>query len=179
VPAWRESEGMRGRQIGIIERLSVRARPTGLPIMYQSWGDLLFMHWPVPAQSLRPLIPEPLDIDTHDGVAWIGLTPFTMWGVRPVFAPALPFLSKSHELNVRTYVHLDSVPGVWFFSLDANNRVAVLGARLAFHLPYFGASMDLERHDRVIRNTSRIHRNSLRIHSGLLKCYWQQWACEG
>jgi hypothetical protein len=53
-----------------------------------------------------------------------------MWGVRPVFAPALPLLSESHELNVRTYVHLGGVPGVWFFSLDANNRVAVLGALL-------------------------------------------------
>jgi uncharacterized protein YqjF (DUF2071 family) len=146
---------MEGRQIGITDRLSVRARPPGLPIMHQSWGDLLFMHWPVPAESLRPLIPEPLAIDTHDGVAWIGVTPFTMWGIRPAFAPSLPLLSESHELNVRTYVHLDGVPGVWFFSLDANNRVAVLGARLAFHLPYFGASMDLERRDQTICFTSR------------------------
>jgi uncharacterized protein len=146
---------MESGQIGTIERLSVRARPPGLPIMYQTWGELLFMHWPVPPRSLRPLIPEPLAVDTHDGAAWIGLTPFTMWGVRPVFAPALPFLSESHELNVRTYVHLDGVPGVWFFSLDANNPLAVLGARLAFHLPYFGASMDLERRDRTVRFTSR------------------------
>jgi len=146
---------MESGQIGTIERLSVRARPPGLPIMYQTWGELLFMHWPVPPRSLRPLIPEPLGVDTHDGAAWIGLTPFTMLGVRPVFAPALPFLSESHELNVRTYVHLDGVPGVWFFSLDANNPLAVLGARLAFHLPYFGASMGLERHDRVIRFASR------------------------
>jgi uncharacterized protein YqjF (DUF2071 family) len=146
---------MESGQIGTIERLSVRARPPGLPIMYQTWGELLFMHWPVPAESLRPLIPEPLSIDTHDGAAWIGLTPFTMWGVRPVFAPAISLLSESHELNVRTYVHLDGVPGVWFFSLDANNRVAVLGARLAFHLPYYGARMGLERHDRVIRFASR------------------------
>jgi uncharacterized protein YqjF (DUF2071 family) len=123
--------------------------------MYQSWGDLLFVHWPVPPRSLRPLIPEPLAIDTHQGAAWIGITPFTMWGVRPAFAPALPRLSESHELNVRTYVHLDGVPGVWFFSLDANNRAAVLGARLAFHLHYFGASMGLERHDRVTRFISR------------------------
>jgi uncharacterized protein len=146
---------MESGQIGTIERLSVRARPPGLPIMYQTWGELLFMHWPVPPRSLGPLIPEPLVVDTHDGAAWIGLTPFTMWGVRPVFAPALPFLSESHELNVRTYVHLDGVPGVWFFSLDANNPLAVLEARLAFHLPYFGASMGLERHDWVIRFTSR------------------------
>ncbi len=118
--------------------------------MYQSWGKLLFMHWPVPAESLRPFIPEPLAIDTHDGVAWIGITPFTMWGVRPVFAPTLPLLSESHELNVRTYVHLDGVPGVWFFSLDAGNAAAVLGARVAFHLPYFRARMSLERRDRTL-----------------------------
>jgi uncharacterized protein len=74
------------------------------------------MHWPVPAELLRPLIPEPLVVDTHDGLAWVGITPFTTWDLlRPGFAPPLPFLSKSHELNVRTYVHLDGVPGVWFF----------------------------------------------------------------
>ncbi len=140
---------------GVIDRLSVRARPPGSPIMHQCWGKLLFMHWPVPAESLRPLIPESLIIDTYDGVAWVGITPFTMWGVRPVFAPALPLLSESHELNVRTYVHLDGVPGVWFFSLDANNAVAALGARLAFHLPYFKARMSLERRDRTIYFASR------------------------
>src|SRR5215203_5793017 len=155
VPAWRESEGMESGQISITERLSLRTRPPGLPIMYQSWGDLLFMHWPVSVESLRLLIPEPLAIDTHDGTAWIGITPFTMWGIRPVFAPPLPSLSESHELNVRTYVHLDGVPGVWFFSLDANNVVAALAARVAFHLPYFNARMSLERRDRTINFASR------------------------
>lgn len=122
--------------------------------MHQHWGSLLFMHWPVPADLLRPLIPDPLAIDTHDGLAWVGITPFTMWGVRPAFAP-LPLLSASHELNVRTYVHLDGVPGVWFFSLDANNAVAALGARVAFHLPYFKARMSLERRDRTIHFACR------------------------
>jgi uncharacterized protein len=154
---------MECRQISTIERLSVRARPPGLPIMYQSWGKLLFMHWPVPSESLRPLIPEPLAIDTHDGVAWIGITPFTMWGIRPVFAPTLPLLGESHELNVRTYVHLDGVPRVWFFSLDANNTIAVLGARLAFHLPYFKARMSLEQRGRTIYFASRrTHRRAVR-----------------
>ena len=104
---------------------------------------------------LRPLIPDPLAIDTYDGLAWIGITPFTMWGVRPAFTPPLPSLSEFHELNVRTYVHLDGVPGVWFFSLDANNAVAALGARVAFHLPYFNARMSLERRDRTIYFSSR------------------------
>jgi uncharacterized protein YqjF (DUF2071 family) len=137
------------------DRLSVRKRPPGRPIMYQWWGKLLFLHWPVPGKALRPLIPEPLAIDTFDGVAWVGITPFTMWGVRPAFLPPVPFLSKSHELNVRTYVHLDGVPGIWFFSLDASNLVAALGARLTFHLPYFHARMNLERRNRTIHFASR------------------------
>jgi uncharacterized protein len=146
---------MEKRIVGSIDRLSVRARPQSSPIMHQQWGKLLFLHWPVPEGLLRPLVPEPLVIDTFDGVAWVGLTPFTMWGLRPAFAPPLPFVSESHELNVRTYVHLDGVPGVWFLSLDANNAAAVLGARLAFHLPYFKARMSLERRNRTIRFASR------------------------
>jgi hypothetical protein len=123
--------------------------------MYQYWVKLLFLHWPLSAEALCPLIPDPLAIDTFDGAAWIGITPFTMWGVRPAFLPPIPFLGEFHELNVRTYVHLDGVPGIWFFSLDASNLVAALGARLTFHLPYFHARMSLERRSRSLRFASR------------------------
>jgi uncharacterized protein YqjF (DUF2071 family) len=146
---------MSGEPIGVVDRLSIRERPPGLPIMHQHWGSLLFTHWPVPADLLRPLIPEPLVVDTHDGLAWAGITPFTMWGVRAALAPPLPYLSESHELNVRTYVHLDGVPGVWFLSLDAGNAAAVLGARVAFHLPYFRARMSLGRRGRTVYFSSR------------------------
>ncbi len=128
-----------------IDRLSIRTRPRGWPVMRQWWGKLLFMHWRIPAALLRPLIPARLSIDTFDGSAWIALVPFTMWGVRPSFAPPVPHLSAFHELNVRTYVHLDGVPGVWFMSLEANRRLAVRGARTIFHLPYFDARMSLSR----------------------------------
>jgi uncharacterized protein len=141
--------------VGDVDRLAVRARPAGWPIRYQSWGKLLFLHWPVPADLLRPLVPEPLAIDTFEGTAWVGITPFTMWGVRPVFSPSLPFLSESHEPNARTYVYLDGIPGIWVFSLDANNTIAVWGARLAFHLPYFNARMSLEQRDRTVYFASR------------------------
>ena len=141
-----------------IDRLSIRSRPPGRPIMYQTWGKLLFLHWPIAVEELRPLIPDRLEIDTYDGTAWIGITPFTMWDVRPAMLPALPYLSTSHEINVRTYVHLDGVPGVWFLSLDAGNALAVLGARLAFHLPYFQARMALEEEGRRINfRSERIH----------------------
>lgn len=111
--------------------------------MHQSWGKLLFMHWQLPAEALRPFIPARLSIDTFRGQAWIAATPFTVWDARPVFTPPLPWLSDFHEINVRTYVHLDGVPGVWFFSLDANSLVAVLGARTFFHLPYHVAQINL------------------------------------
>src|SRR5918911_4228919 len=101
---------MKREPVGNIDRLSVKTLwPTGK--MYQSWGKLLFLHRPLPAELLRPLVPSPLAIDTFDGAAWDGITPFTMWGIRPVFLPPLPVLSESHKLNVRTRVHLDGVPG--------------------------------------------------------------------
>jgi hypothetical protein len=105
---------------------------------------LLFLHWPIAAELLRPLIAPRLRLDTFEGRAWVGVTPFTMWGIRPTLLPSLPVLSQSHELNVRTYVHMEDVPGVWFFSRDASNALAVLGARLFLGLPYFQARMRLQ-----------------------------------
>lgn len=112
--------------------------------MRQNWGKLLFMHWTVDEQLLASLIPSQLSIDTFDGKAWIGVVPFTMWGIRASFLPPIPGTSAFHELNVRTYVHYRGVPGVWFFSLDAANRLAVWGARTFYHLPYFNARMSLK-----------------------------------
>src|SRR5262249_23468137 len=124
-------------------RLAIRARPSGLSLMHQRWGRLLFMHSPIDAEVLRPLVPSQLSIDTFEGKAWIGIIPFTMWGIRASFLPPIPGTSAFHELNVRTYVHYQGVPGVWFFSLDAANSLAVWGARRFYHLPYFNAEMSL------------------------------------
>ena len=139
-----------------IERLAARERPEGRPIMHQAWGKLLFMHWRIEARVLRPLIPKRLEIDTFDGSAWIAITPFTMWDIRalPPFLPAIPGLSSMHEMNVRTYVHKDRVPGVWFFSLDANSAAAVLAARTFFFLPYYHAEMELDQDGNKIKYSS-------------------------
>jgi hypothetical protein len=133
-----------------IDRLAIRTRPAGTPLMEHHWGKLLFMHWKIPVEALRPLIPERLTIDTFEGEAWIGVTPFTLWDVRLSFTPPVPWLSDFHELNVRTYVHLDGVPGVWFFSLNANSLTTVLGARTLYHLPYFNARIDLRQEGKTI-----------------------------
>ncbi len=115
--------------------------------MVQRWHDLLFAHWRCPISELRPLIPAPLEIDTYDGTAWIGVIPFYMSGVRMRGMPPLPTAHAFEELNVRTYVTLDGRPGVWFFSLDCASLLAVIGARVGIHLPYFRAAMRMTRPD--------------------------------
>jgi uncharacterized protein YqjF (DUF2071 family) len=115
--------------------------PTGPWALFMGWHDLLFMHWPIPEGVLRPLIPPALNLDTFEGSAWLGITPFRMSGARPRFLPSVPWLSDFPELNVRTYVTAGGKPGIWFFSLDAHNPVAVRLARATFSLPYFDARM--------------------------------------
>jgi uncharacterized protein YqjF (DUF2071 family) len=125
------------------------------------WHDLLFMHWPVSSDALRQYIPPRLAIDTFEGSAWIGIVPFRMRGVVPRLVPALPYLSAFPEINVRTYVSADGKPGVWFFSLDAGNPIAVEAARDAFHLPYYNARMICHpAGERVQYSSIRTHRNA-------------------
>jgi hypothetical protein len=109
--------------------------------MAQRWRDLLFAHWPVDPEVLRPRIPVGLTLDCHTGTAWVSITPFRLEALRPRGLPPLPWVSAFPELNFRTYVTRDRKPGVFFFSLDAARTMAVMGARAAFHLPYFLASM--------------------------------------
>lgn len=113
-------------------------------VMYQSWRKLLFMHWEVDPAELRGLVPRALELDLYEGKAYVGLVPFTMQGIRPRFLPAAPWLSRFHETNVRTYVRRKGGdPGVWFFSLEAANPIAVMLARRFFSLPYHRARMSL------------------------------------
>lgn len=111
----------------------------------QTWHDLLFLHWPVAPQLLRPLVPPQLEIEQHSGSAWVGVVPFWMSGIARRPLPPLPGLSRFPEMNVRTYVRFGDRPGVWFFSLDATNRLAVWAARRWFHLPYHYARMEARR----------------------------------
>jgi uncharacterized protein YqjF (DUF2071 family) len=133
-------------------------RPWPLPTqpwtMAQTWVDLLFAHWPVAEDALRPLVPEPLTIDTFDGTAWLGVTPFEVSGLRLRGTPPLPRLSRFPELNVRTYASFGGKPGIWFFSLDAGSAPAVAGARRTYRLPYHRADMTIDRSEQRIRYES-------------------------
>ncbi|MBN8210672.1 DUF2071 domain-containing protein [Bacillus sp. NTK071] len=130
-------------------------------IMKQTWEDLLFLHWPVDALWLQSLLPFELEVDTFDGLAWIGIVPFEMNSIRFRGLPAVPFASRLLELNVRTYVKYGNKQGVYFFSLDASHMPGVLIARNVFHLPYFKADMS-KRKDRL-----EVDFSSARTHKGV------------
>lgn len=134
-------------------------RPWPLPmrpwIMAQSWCHLLFAHWPIVPEMIARLLPIGLEIDTFDGQAWVGVVPFEIVDFRARGLPPLPPLRRFVELNVRTYVTVNGRPGVWFFSLDANHRLAVEGARIGFSLPYFMAEMRCEVIDDQVHYSDR------------------------
>jgi uncharacterized protein YqjF (DUF2071 family) len=142
---------------------TVGHRPFPLPggpwVMTQIWNHLLFAHWPIPPEALRPLIPPVLPLDLFDGQCWVGIAPFYMTHVCPRGLPPFPYLSQFGEINVRTYVIVQNIPGVYFFSLDANNPIAVWLARMIFHLPYFTARI------RIQRKGDSFHYYSQRTHS--------------
>ncbi|HTK08270.1 MAG TPA: DUF2071 domain-containing protein [Ktedonobacteraceae bacterium] len=128
---------------------TVEHRPYPLPdgpwIMQQEWRDLLFAHYPIAPAQLRPLLPTQLPLDTYDDTCWVGIVPFAMTNVHPRGFFSVPGLSQFPELNVRTYVTVHGIPGVYFFSLEAGNPIAVSLARSLFHLPYFNAAMHIQR----------------------------------
>jgi uncharacterized protein YqjF (DUF2071 family) len=112
--------------------------------MAQTWRELLFAHWRVPAETLRPVVPAALPIDTYDGSAWVAVTPFAVRAFRLRFTLPIPVIHCFAEINVRTYVTIDGKPGIYFFSLDAASGFAVESARRVFRLPYFRADMGFD-----------------------------------
>ncbi len=133
------------------DRLAVRRQGVRSAVMRQRWSDLLFLHWRWEVDDLQERLPAGLHVDTFQGEAWLGVVPFFMDRIRPSFLPAVPWLSWFRELNVRTYVHDDAGrPGVWFFSLDCDQPLAVRIARRLFRLPYFDAVMRARRNAGVV-----------------------------
>jgi hypothetical protein len=139
----------------------IEHRPFHLPrgpwVGRQSWHDLMFFHWPVPADALAHLVPPPIQIQEFEGTSWVGLVPFRITDLTPRWSPAVPWLSSFPEMNLRLYVEHKGKPGVWFVSLDAARWLAVQAARRLAHLPYFHATMRVgERGERVQYASDRL-----------------------
>ena len=133
-----------------------------------TWRDGLFAHWPADPSTVAAALPDRLSVATHEGDAYLGVVPFVMDDIRP---RGLPTGLSFPELNLRTYVEGPNGPGVYFHSLDADDRLGVAVARGLFRLPYYRAETDV-RHpgtwegadgadaDRAVRFASR------RVHGG-------------
>lgn len=129
-------------------------RPFPLPhkpwVMTQTWNNLLFSHWPVPSVLIKDLVPSSLEVDLYNETAWIGIIPFYVNHMRFRGLPNIPYLHSYLELNVRTYVTYKGIPGVYFFSLDANKWMNVIGAKIGALLPYRYATMDMKVEDLTV-----------------------------
>ena len=129
--------------------------PPGRAVMVQTWHDLLFAHWPVPADLLRSRIPSGVDLDTFGGKAWLGVVAFQLSDVRLNGLRAVPWVSSFPEINVRTYVTRDGKPGVFFLSLDADNPLGIAVAKPWFRLNYYRARIQMNRRGEAIEFHSR------------------------
>jgi len=124
-------------------------------VMLQRWDRLSFLHRPCDPEVVQRVLPPGLDLDTFDGVAWIGLIAFRLT-VRAPAMPALPWVSRFAEVNVRTYVRgPDGRRGIWFLSLDANRLAAVIVARRWYRIPYVWGATHLIETPRAVRYESR------------------------
>ena len=121
--------------------------------MVQQWRDLAYIHWRFEPAVVKELLPPGLEVDTFDGSAWVGLIPFSMRGITVPHMPPVPYFGSFPEINVRTYVRREGVPGVWFFSLDVNRLIPAVVARTTYLLPYcWGRASNLIE-DGVLRST--------------------------
>jgi hypothetical protein len=127
----------------------MQQQPAFRQIFWQTWRDLVFVHWEVDPLEIEALLPRELEPDTFDGRAYVALVPFRMTGIRSVWLPPIPGTARTLETNVRTYVRrrgvAEPIPAVWFFSLEAETTLAVKVARGMYGLPYFKARMRYER----------------------------------
>lgn len=137
------------------ELQEIKHRPYPMPnapwIMTQVWRDLLFMHYPVAPHLLREIVPQELELDTYKNEAWLSIIPLKITDMRVRGVPPIPLLSSYIELNVRTYVIYQGVPGIYFFSLDASDLISVIGAKAGTGLPYKLAKMEFSEHDDIFR----------------------------
>jgi uncharacterized protein YqjF (DUF2071 family) len=88
------------REFRIKTSHSPRPLPSGRWQMTQRWNDLLFVHWPVPAAEIAPLLPEGLEPDVFEGSSWLGVVPFWLDRIKVRGVPTIPGMRNFPDLNV-------------------------------------------------------------------------------
>lgn len=129
--------------------------PVKRAVMVQQWQDLAYIHWRYPIEEIQALLPIGVEVDSFDGSAWVGLIPFSMRNIGLPRMPAVPYFGSFPEVNVRTYVRRNGIPGVWFFSLDVNRFLPALVARVSYFLPYCWGKASNKRTDSTLETEVR------------------------
>lgn len=125
-------------------------------VMMQEWHDVYFLHWPIAPEDIRPYIPLELEIDTFDDRTWLGIVFFKMKNFRARFMPTVPIINNFYELNVRTYVKYRGKSGVYFFSLDVNNKIIAQIHKAIGILPFRYANITEKRHQDIVTFQNRM-----------------------
>lgn len=125
------------------DRLDLRNKPVNQSkVMEQKWRDLLFLHWEIDPEIIQRTLPQGLYVDTFENKAYLGIMPFFIKEANPSILQEITPGSSFREINVRTYVYDDKgTPGIWFYSLDADQWLTVNIAKL-LSLPYYHAQID-------------------------------------
>jgi uncharacterized protein YqjF (DUF2071 family) len=111
--------------------------PNGPWLIFQSWREVVFLHWQLPAAILEPYVPRhrSLQLDYFDNTCWISLICFRVAHARIRGLPPLPGTSSFFEINLRMYVTCNNSPGVVFLDIHSDNSLINLLNRM-IHLPY-------------------------------------------
>src|SRR6185503_1909073 len=110
-----------------------RSRRPKLPwLMALNEEHVLFMHWPIPVEHLRPLVPSQMELDTFDGQAWLSLIPFRMGSLHLRCLPPIPGTSTVIQAGLRTYIHVNHEPAIYYLTLYADNDLYMWVARYLF-----------------------------------------------
>lgn len=133
--------------MNMIDRIlqAVEHRPWPMPrerwAYYQEWNRLIFLHFEVPFDVLRALVPDALELDAFEGKYYISVVPFSMEKIRPRYLPAVGFISNFDEINVRTYVKKEGKAGVYFLNIEGGKTLSVFVSKKLSGLPYEKATM--------------------------------------
>lgn len=107
-----------------------------MPLSLQAWRHITFVHWRYEPRALRPFVPAGLELQTFDGAAWVGLTPFELADLRVTGLPPVPGWSTFAEVNLRTYVRRGRHDGLLFLRVHCARRLVTAGFRAGLGLPY-------------------------------------------
>lgn len=100
---------------------------------------VLFLHYPVVPDHLRPLVPSALELQIVDGSAWVAVIALRVADVVARRMPVPPWLRSFGEVDLLVPVVHEDRRGVFFLAIEGAQRIASFITRWTVGLPYLYA----------------------------------------